>query len=175
MFTLKSLLVTALCGTLVALAAPAVAQVEIPEEWIGIWELDLAVYDCETDDLLFATTSIDTICPGTVFEEPDPEDVTIECSGSADATSYTIHCEGSEEVIPGCTANFVHDASGTRNDGSYTSIATTTITFVGDCPLIPDSCQRTEITGTRIGSAPEPCGQTPVESWTWATVRSLYR
>lgn len=175
MITLKTLFVTAILFALVASVAPASAQVEIPEEWLGIWELDLAVYDCATEDLIFSTTSLDTICPGSVWEEPDPEDVTIECTGSADATSYTQHCEGSEEIVPGCLANFVSDGSGTRNGETYTSVTTTTISFTGDCPLIPDSCQRIEITGTRIGAAPVPCGQTPVESWTWDSVRSLYR
>jgi hypothetical protein len=173
--TLKSLFVTALLFVVAVSAVPAAAQVEIPEEWLGIWELDLASYDCETDDLLFATTSFDTICPGNVFEEPDPEDIPIECTGSADGSSYSLHCEGSEVIQPGCSANFVYDATGTRNGESYTSVAIVNISFTGDCPLIPDSCQRIEITGTRIGSAPEPCGQTPVESWTWNTVRSLYR
>jgi hypothetical protein len=162
-------------GLLVLVAVPAMADTEIPEEWIGIWELDIEVYDCETNGLLFSSTTLDTICPGSVFEDPDPGEVTIECTGSADANSYTTNCEGSEEVTPGCTMNFVYEISGTRNSNSYTSTGTTTITYTGDCPLIPDSCQRVEITGTRTSTDPGPCEATPVESRLWSTVKSYYR
>ena len=97
---------------------------------------------CETDDLTFASTSIDTICPGSVFEDPDPGDISVECTSSADATTYSIHCEGSEEILDGCTINFVYDAAGIREGETYMVSGTTTISYVGDCPVVLDSCQR---------------------------------
>ena len=42
-------------------------------------------------------------------------------------------------------------------------------------PVIPDTCQRTEVTGTRIESPTDPCLATPVESVSWGTVKTLYR
>jgi len=173
--TLRSLIMTAVTCSLVVVASPAIADVEIPEEWIGVWELDVAAYDCETNALLFSSTNLDTICPGSVFEDPNPSSITVECTSSADATTYMVHCEGSTEVLPGCAANFIYDATGTRDDNSYTSTATTIISYTGDCPLIPDSCQRTEITGTRISGQMDPCDSTPVESRSWATVKSYFR
>jgi hypothetical protein len=166
---------TVLIILLATAAVPALADVEIPEEWVGVWELEIAVYECETNTLLFSTTDLDTICPGSVFEDPDPEEMPLECTGSADADSYTTHCEGSLEVMPGCTMNFVYDVTGTRDGDTYTSVATTDITYSGDCPDVPDTCQRTEVTGTRIGGAPNPCDGTPVEGRSWGTVKSLYR
>jgi len=156
-------------------AIPVLADVEIPDEWLGIWELEVSAYDCETDALIFSSTSIDTTCPGAVFEDPDASGFPLECTGTADADSYEIHCEGSQEVIPGCTANFVHDGNATLDGNSYTSTTTTSITYTGDCSVIPDSCQRLEITGTRIGATPNPCNGVPVEARSWSTVKSLYR
>lgn len=166
---------TAVC-LLVLAAAPAIADQEIPEEWVGIWEMDIAIYDCDTNALIFSTTSLDTICPGSAFEDPDPGDITIECTSSADANTYTNHCEGSEVVIPGCTATFVFDLTGTRNGDSYTQVGTTMVTYAGAaCGLFPDSCQRMEVSGTRSNNDPGPCESTPVEGRPWATVKSYYR
>ena len=175
MFNLRMMTKATMVFLLVLAAVPVIADVEIPEEWIGIWELDISIYDCETNALLFSTTNLDTICLGSVFEDPDPGSASIECTGSASATTYSTHCEGSELVEPGCTSNFVYDVSGTRNGNSYTSIATFTTTYTGDCGFFPDSCQRTEITGTRTSSDPGPCEITPVESRAWATVKAYYR
>lgn len=160
---------------LVLAAVPAIADLEIPEEWVGIWEMTTAVYDCETNELVFSATNIDTICPGFVLEDPEPGEVTIECTGSADANSFTTHCEGTLMVIPGCFMNYVYDSTGTRNNNSFTQVGTSTITYTGDCPFIPDTCQRTEVTGTRTSSDPGPCEITPVENRPWASVKSLYR
>jgi hypothetical protein len=164
------------CVVLIAaMAVPAAAQTEIPEEWMGVWDIQVELYDCETDQLLFSFAALDTICAGDPIEEPELEGGTMECTGSADATTFTLQCEGSEEVEPGCIASYVHDQLTIRTGDEYTSVATLTVSYSGDCGGVPDSCQRTEITGTRISDDPEPCGQTPVESWRWDTVRSLYR
>jgi hypothetical protein len=161
---------------LVVLMAPAVyADVVVPEEWIGIWELEVAIYDCDTNALLFSSTQLDTICPGFAFTDPDPDSIDFDCTGSANATTYTNHCEGSEEISPTCTMNFVYDVTGTRTGNSYTSVGVSTITYTGDCPFVMDSCQRTEISGTRIATDPGPCESTPTENRPWATVKSYYR
>jgi hypothetical protein len=173
--TLRSLFMATTVFMIVAAAVPAVADVEVPEEWFGVWETDIAIYDCETNVLVFSTTSRDTTCPGAVFEDPDPGETTFECTSSADANSFVIHCEGSEEVIPGCMANYVYDATTTRNGDSFTSIGTTSFTYTGDCPFIEDSCNRTEVTGTRISNDTADCESLPVEGQPWATVKAYYR
>jgi len=170
----KSITAVFVC-LLVVVAIPALADVEIPDEWFGIWELEVVGYDCDSEMVIFSSTSLDSICEGSMFVDPDPSSFPIECTGSADADSYTLHCEGSQEVIPGCTANFVYDSDATRDGDSYSSVTITSITYTGDCSVIPDSCQRIEVTGTRIDDAPDPCDEVPVETRSWSTVKSFYR
>jgi len=166
-----------ICIVAFAIMTPLIAHadVDIPAEWYGIWELELTSYDCDTEEILFTSTSLDTICVGDVFQDPDPSSFTVECTASIDANSYTISCEGESEIFPGCTAAFDYSGSATRNGDSYTSTTFTNITYAGDCGPIPDTCQRTEITGTRIASAPDPCDSTPVESTSWSAIKELYR
>ncbi len=175
MHTLTSKLMATVFGLLVISATPALADVPIPDEWLGIWELEVNAYDCVTNQLIFSSTSLDTVCPGEVFVDPDPSEFTLECTGSADSDSYTLHCEGSQEVSPGCTVNFSYDANGTLDGNTQNSTSTTNISYTGDCPMIPDFCQRVEITGKRIAGTPNSCEGTPVESRLWSTVKSLYR
>ncbi len=159
-----------------AFAAPALADgTPIPEEWLGIWEQTVNIYDCDTNDLLFTTTQLDTLCPGAVFEDPDGGGTTLNCTTTADGSSYTTHCEGSSEVFPGCTSSFVYDVTGTLSGDSYSATSVTNISFTGDCQDLPDQCQRTELSGTRLGPAPEPCGSSPVEHQSWGSIKSLYR
>ncbi len=174
MNTLKSLIRAASVCLLVVVSVPAIADEVIPEEWYGIWELETASYDCDTNALIFSSTDLDTICEGSVFEDPDPGSVTVDCTTSVDGTTYIAHCEGSEEVFPGCIVNFVFDTTGTRNGDSFTSVTTFSTTATG-CIDFPDSCQRTETTGTRISGPPNPCGSTPVVHQAWATVKASYR
>jgi hypothetical protein len=171
----RPLIKTTLILTVLAVAAlPVSAQTEIPESWTGIWNVTTEVYECETSTLLFSSTEPDTICPGDVFEDPDGGDVTIECTSSVDDTEYTIQCTGSEEIMPGCTMIFTYDGTTTREGDSFTSVATIDITYEG-CTGFPDNCQRIESTGTRIAGPPNPCNGTPVEGYSWGTVKALYR
>lgn len=177
MNTLRLLITTTSVCLLAVAAIPTMADVVVPDEWFGVWQLDIASYDCDTNELLFSSTNLDTLCAESVFEDPDPGSVQATCTNSANATSYTIHCEGSEPVpgFPACTANFVYDATGTRSGDGYTAISTSTITYEGECFGIPNSCSRTEVTGTRIAGPDGPCESTPTESQTWSTVKAYYR
>lgn len=175
MQTLRSLFTATTVFLTVILAVPALAQLEIPEGWYGIWETEIALYDCDTNALLFSTTGRDTTCPGSVIEEPEGGGDGVTCTYSGDANSMEMHCEGSEEVAPGCMANFEFDMTTTRTDDSYTSTGITTISYSGDCPFSEESCSRTEISGTRISSDLGPCDSLPVESRPWAAVKAIYR
>jgi hypothetical protein len=170
-----SMTITLISGLIILFAIPAMAQTEIPEEWFGIWEMDVASYDCDTDELLFSSTEMDTICPGSVFEDPDPGSFTIECTSSADATTYEIQCLGSTEVAPGCTVEFDYDGTGTLNSDTYTAVTYSNITYGAGCPVSLDTCQRVEITGTRVSSSTDDCLSTPVVSQAWGAIKSSYR
>lgn len=173
--SLKTCLVVCLLLTAGLSAAPAAADVIVPEEWVGIWEIQVATYDCDTNDLLFSTTVYDTICPGWAFADPDQEEIDLTCTGSADANSYSQHCEGSSTPFPGCEMSFVFDGTGSRTGDTYTAITTTSSTFVGACFSIPDSCSRTEVTGTRIDDTPDQCTETAEDQVSWSALKGHYR
>ena len=150
-------------------------DVVIPPEWAGIWETQSTAYDCETNDVLSTSTFQDTLCTGSVIQNPDSE-FEITCTGSADATTVTYHCEGSTEIITGCIAEFTYDTSTTRTGDTFVSTTTSAIHYVGDaCLGIPDSCTRFEQTGTRIAGEPTPCVDTPVRAESWGLFKALYR
>ncbi len=172
--TLKTML--ALVACLIVFGSGQVrAGTEVPAEWLGIWQIEITVYDCDTNDVIFQLAELDTVCPGTIFEDPDGGEFDLTCTSAADANSLTMHCEGESEFFPGCTANFVQDTAGTRNGETYTVTSTTAISYVGDCFGIEDSCQRTETTGARIAGVPGSCESTPNRDETWGSLKSSYR
>lgn len=171
-------LISTLCvmaGLLVGGATAAHADTPIPEEWGGIWDIAFDIYDCDTNQLVFSAADRDTLCPGAVFEDPGDDEVTWECTSSADGDSYTSHCEGSTEMIPGCTATFTVDMTGTRTGDSYTATSIVATTYSGACFDLEDTCQRTESAGTRVGGTPDSCQGTPNENLTWGTMKSTFR
>jgi hypothetical protein len=150
-------------------------SVVIPPEWAGIWEIQSTAYDCETDEVLYAGTFQDTLCTGSVIQNPGSE-FEITCTGSADGATVINHCEGSGEILPGCIAEFTYDTSTTRTGDTFVSTTTSVMNYVGDgCFGIPGSCTRYEQTGTRIASEPSPCADTPVEAESWGSIKALYR
>ena len=151
------------------------ADTEVPDGWLGIWEIEITMYDCGTNDVLFQRAELDTLCPGDLFEDPEDVEFGLTCTSSADDVSFTGHCEGEAEAFPGCTATYVYDTQGTRTGETYTATTTTTIAYVGECMGFPESCTRTEVTGTRIAGAPSPCGSTPNLEQSWGAVKSSYR
>ena len=175
MHTLRSLFMATIVFMIVVASVPVLADEEVPEEWFGVWEIEIEIFECESNEMIWFSAFRDTTCPGAVFEDPDPGETTVECTSSVDGNSYEIHCEGSEEAIPGCMMNYVYDTTTTRNGDSFTSVGTTSITYTGECPFFEDSCNRTEITGTRISNEAEDCESLPVEGQPWATVKALYR
>ena len=175
MKTMNRMMLTLIACLIVFGGGEARADIEVPAEWLGIWETEITAYDCDTNDILFQFAELDTICPGDLFEDPQDEEFALTCTSSADADSYTNHCEGETEAFPGCTAAFTYDATGTRTDETYTVTATTAISYVGTCMGIQDSCTRTEITGTRIGAVPGSCASTPNRDQAWGAVKSSYR
>lgn len=173
---MRSLRPLALIAALTALvAAPAAADVIVPDEWVGVWELQIAAYDCETDALLFSSTEYDTICPGWGFSDPQDEDIDLTCTGSADADSYLQQCSGSTEILPGCTVTYDFEATGSRTGDTYTSVTVIETVATGDCMGFSGSCQRIEVTATRIDPTPPDCSETPAVAWDWSTVKQRYR
>lgn len=174
MKTLRWIILAASIGLAVC-AGTSSADVVVPQEWVGVWELQSATYDCDTGALLYSSTHRETICPGWAFLDPDPGGLDLTCTGGADEDSYVHHCEGSDTPLPNCTLDFIFDANGTRIGDTYTAITTIDIIYTGDCAGIQDSCTRKEVTATRIDASPDECLQTGEESVSWTALKSRYR
>ncbi len=150
-------------------------DVVTPPEWGGIWEIDDHTYDCETEELLGSEAYTDTICAGSSidFENPGFE---LTCNGTADASTVSVTCTGSFEIIPDCVMEFSSVFTATRDGDTFTSVHTVSTSYVGEgCLFLPNDCTRTESTATRIAPEPNPCEQTPVATVDWGTVKALYR
>ena len=147
----------------------------VPPEWGGIWSVHLESHKCSNDSLLFSTTELDTICPNAAFPSPGGGGLVVTCSTTATPTTFSIHCTASSQVLPGCTAAYVVDITGTRNGDTYTATSTTNITYTGACLGIQNSCTRVDQTATRIAPTPVPCSLTPADEETWGELKSVYR
>jgi len=156
-------------------SAPADAKDLVPPEWGGIWSVHLDTYKCSNDSLLYSSTAQDTICPNQPFPIPSGGGLTITCTSTVTTTSFSLHCTGSEQVLPGCTASIVVDLSGTLSGDTYSATGTTNVTYTGSCLGIPNSCTRVVQSGTRIAPAPSPCGHSGAEEQSWGEVKSRYR
>lgn len=153
-------------------------EITIPQEWAGIWENEINVYDCETNFLLFSSTELDTMCTGGPVMEPDEgEEIQITCTGTVDGGSIDIQCSGSVVIGPDCTAEIEWVSVGTRDGDTMTSTTTMTTTYVGaGCEGGPSEfCIRSESSGTRIGPEPEDCDFVANEAHSWSTLKGLYR
>jgi hypothetical protein len=147
----------------------------IPAEWGGIWNVEDATYDCDTNQLLGTDAYADTLCAGATIEFGSDEFV-LTCSGTADGNAVSVNCTGSFPIIEDCVLEYTTQFTATRTGDTYVSTMTSSMDYVGaGCLFLPDQCTRTESTATRVGPEPIPCGLTPVESVNWGTLKSLYR
>lgn len=149
----------------------------VPPEWAGIWTVIDSVYDC-SGNLTSTSTSTDTLCAGQVFDPGTQADCPFTCTGTANATSLVMHCTGSCELFPDCTANFDTDFIGTRSGDSYFSVVTMNVTFTGTgkgCESVPPNCTQINSHGTRIAPEPAAYCASPAEGSTWGRVKSRYR
>jgi len=162
-----------LSGILGALDDPV-----LPDEWGGIWDIDIDLRLCGSPTILFSDSETDTLCPGASVDagDSDPDDPTIimECTGTATATRLEMTCTFSQVVEGGaCTINSVITYEADLNGDSYTAVVRSESTVSGTCIDQGDFCGESTITGTRVGPAPASCA-TPVELSTWGTLKSRY-
>lgn len=146
----------------------------VPTAWGGIWDTDIDTRICDNPLVLFTSSFVDTLCPGTEVDPGagDPGSVT-NCTGTATDASINMTCTYAQEVTPGCMLNATVDYVSTRNGDSFSTNMRIQSTYTGDCTDVEDSCIEMDITGTRIGPAPADCA-VPVDRVTWGTVKSRY-
>jgi hypothetical protein len=160
----------------VDLLRPASSQVVLPPEWDGVWESTDSTYDCN-DVLQSVETNSDTLCAGQDLTY-NPATYNVTCTGSANATTADIHCSGTAEVIPECTATLQIDSHVVLSGDSYFSITTTSVSYSGaalGCDLIPPSCTKIRSHATRLSPAPPAYCLTPSRSSTWGEMKIRYR
>ncbi len=147
---------------------------EIPPEWAGIWETVATEYECGSEDPVQTFSYQDTICTGSVVQDPE-SDYEITCTNTIDENTITIHCEATME-FDSCIMQFTIDATTVREGETIQSTSTMVTHFEGeDCLDIPDQCIHWEETSTRIGPEPDPCDFTPVEPEAWGGIKNLFR
>jgi hypothetical protein len=144
---------------------------EIPAEWAGIWMYQSQTKDCVTGAVINSSAYADTTCAGEVIV---PGGGFYQCTGGYDGNTYTSDCVASQEILPGCRADYHLVQTGTRNGDTYTSTARSTTTFVGEtCGVLADQCFDFVTTATRVAPAPDPCF-VPVEPVTWGSLKSRF-
>lgn len=165
-------------GRLREILKQARASITVPPEWDGIWTTADSVYSC-AGDLQETDVSVDTLCAGAEYLPEDPgTQIQFNCTGSADATTYTLSCTGSSEVFENCTATYTLTAHGTRTGDTYFDVTTLEITYSGSgtgCEFLQGICTQTNTHGTRSGPAPAQYCSTPARSTTWGRVKQQYR
>lgn len=150
----------------------------VPPEWAGVWTTQDSIYDCTTG-FMSSSSGTDTLCAGQVLTQSVPNSpIVFTCTGTSDATTYHLECNGSVEFIPDCMTVMQIVTDGTRTSESYRTVSTITTTYSGTatgCDLIPGSCLRIVSYGTRTGPAPAAYCTTPARRTTWGQLKVSYR
>lgn len=149
----------------------------IPPEWAGIWTYTDSVFSC-TGILDFVETGNDTLCAGAILGDSGEGPVSdVICDGSADATTVSLNCSGSTEVLPDCMADFSSTTTGTRTGETYKAVAQYQLSFSGGalgCSSFPGFCETVRTSATRIAPQPAECS-TAVNQADWGLVKQLYK
>lgn len=145
----------------------------VPAAWAGVWSYADSTFDCTTDELLGGDASVDTLCTGANLQ---PGGVgALDCSGTVSDTNVNVTCMVSEEIFPGCSVEVMWSLVGVRTGNTATVTVTNSVSYSPPgCLFKPDSCTRTESTGTRVAPEPPGCG-TPLDAGSWGSIKARYR
>lgn len=165
---------TSLLTVFFLVAGAGLCLADFSEDWEGVWEYDTDIWDCTINQLIWSTTSLDTICAGDEFEPPDDPQFDPDCTGTYNGTEIHVECDATIEVEPGCFGDMHIVLDQTRNGETFTGTQTITTTYSGTCTY-EDTCMRTEFVATRIDSDPESCISTAATNLSWGTLKGVYR
>lgn len=146
-----------------------------PADWVGVWQYETDIKDCDSGVTLFHMSRLDTVCAGDTFDpQQDGTIANLVCNGTVTSTEVHYTCTGSAEEEPGCFADyeFVYDA--TRTGNSVQATQTLNTTYTGDCPL-SSQCLLMEMTGTRLVDAAPNCQLTASRQNSWGALKEAYR
>jgi hypothetical protein len=145
----------------------------IPAAWAGVWAAADSIHACGNPTITGTDADFDTLCTGApVIDESGG----LSCSGTADDVSANVVCSVTFPAgPPPCTAMISVSIVATRNGNSAFVTFTESTSFTPtNCAGMPNTCEVTETTMTRIGPEPSPC-TSPVEASTWGGVKASYR
>lgn len=146
----------------------------IPAAWAGVWSFKDTTRNCNTHEILSATSGNDTLCTGGAFSDTVQGGIQFTCTGNATDTQFDVTCTGSE-TIPPCTVDIQVHITGTMSGDVARIQGQITTTYSGTgCP-VPDQCTDLSDVYTRIGPPPNPCDTTPVKPTTWGRLKMIYR
>jgi len=146
----------------------------IPSSWAGIWSATDTSRVCDGHSAMVSRTALDTLCAGAAF---GPDTTQFQCSGTFTDTDFDITCTGHQEAISEtCVLNFSEHLLGARSGDVVTITYTLNTTYTPTlCASLPDECDLTTGTLTRVGSPPPDCNTTPARAESWGRLKLLYR
>ncbi|MEZ5065962.1 MAG: hypothetical protein R3B81_14610 [bacterium] len=130
-----------------------------------MWTIMTTTQNCDGTNQV-TDTSTESFCPDDELTAPDdgeiPEEYlsAINCTGSADANSFTQSCSGTlqvNELGPGCTVSFTSTQSGTRTGDSYSGSGHVEITFTNCGDFNGTICTDFDYSATRDPEATPDC------------------
>ncbi|MBM3319660.1 MAG: hypothetical protein FJY73_03175 [Candidatus Eisenbacteria bacterium] len=129
----------------------------VPAAWVGLWSQSGTMKDCETQTVLFTVTDTSAICPNEEDYEGIEDSVGVECDYSWSGNQRTVHCTFYDTIPGPCYMETEISYTGTVSGTSYALQGTVETSFTGECSIEEDGCMEFEISGQRIGDAPDPC------------------
>ncbi len=154
------------------------AAVVVPVEWDGIYSTVDTTYTC-AGAFQSKSASTDTICGGKDYSPGGSYgSITITCTGTADATSFSMTCTGSGPVFTDCDVNYSIVTHGTLSGSTVHTVSVINITYTGTgtgCSFLPPTCMQTDSWGTRTGPAPSAYCATPARTTSWGRLKTHYR
>ena len=160
--------------TVSRIAKLARASLVIPQDWDGIWAVEDSVYLCDGTFQSAPGSAPDTICGGSDYQASGP--VTLDCNGTADATTISVTCTGSGVFIPDCNANYTVVTHGTRSGDSYFTVTTVDVTYTGaGCEGFPAMHPGQQPWHPHGPGARGGCAATPTRRSTWGEIKAIYR
>ncbi|MFH1680996.1 MAG: hypothetical protein ABIH26_10170 [Candidatus Eisenbacteria bacterium] len=130
---------------------------DVPAAWVGLWSQSIVMKDCETHDVVFTASDTSAICPDEEDYEGVDDSVGVDCDYSWSGSQMTVNCTFYDTLPGPCYVETAVSYTGTVSGTSYNLSGTVETSFSGTCSFGEDSCMEIEISGQRIGDAPDPC------------------
>lgn len=128
--------------------------VVLPAAWAGVWEIETIERDCGSSVIDFQESETDTLCAGEEisFAPDDADSLQVSCDGTVTDIAVDVTCTTST-TVEGVAYTVLVEVAIDRNGDSMSGTVRYTVR-AGDTVV---ECFEEELTGTRIGPAPDPC------------------